>query len=456
MSRYTTELRYICESYASAEKSTEYSSVEDIIRDSVNKVFDFDYPIFDENYRNVLNTKIIRHFFTREIGFETVGLWKLKLNTKMNEIMPYYNKLYESEALHFDPLHDFSYTRSGNRSGSKNGEYGETVGVHTTRDISDNTKTTLDSKIVENGTEGGTVKVDKTGTNSVQDNKSNVIDTNGTVTVEHSGTITSADTGSINGNEKGIIQTNDTGTVIVTNEGDVKTAISNNQTTDTYVLEQGTNENTTDVYDLYSDTPQNRVLTQSDIDTNDGSYLTNNRFTRTINNGNTNNTVNTNGTVTDSSDKTVTHDTTNTKTLNTANKKDINVDNTKTLNTTNTKTMDNDDTETTDMNKTETLTGTSTETKNLSDLETRALTDSKNVSRDDVTDVDRFVSESGDRDSEKNGTNKVNSMEEYLETYSGKRGTASYSKLLKEFRETFLNIDMMIIGQLDDLFMQLW
>lgn len=104
MSKYTTELRYICETYAGLDESVGYNSIEEVIAKSRAKIFDFDYPIFDESYREVLETKIIRHFYTREIGFETVGLWKLKLNTKMNEIMVYYNQLYLSEQLEFNPL----------------------------------------------------------------------------------------------------------------------------------------------------------------------------------------------------------------------------------------------------------------------------------------------------------------------------------------------------------------
>ena len=104
MSKYTTELRYICETYAGLDESVGYNSIEEIIAKSRTKIFDFDYPIFDESYREVLETKIIRHFYTREIGFETVGLWKLKLNTKMNEIMVYYNQLYLSEQIKFNPI----------------------------------------------------------------------------------------------------------------------------------------------------------------------------------------------------------------------------------------------------------------------------------------------------------------------------------------------------------------
>ena len=59
--------------------------------------FDFglqNYPIFDENYRNVLNQKILNHYYMNEIGFETAELFKFFLNNKLNEIMPYYNNLY--------------------------------------------------------------------------------------------------------------------------------------------------------------------------------------------------------------------------------------------------------------------------------------------------------------------------------------------------------------------------
>lgn len=117
MSKYTTEVRFICETLAGYDESQGYSKVEDIIADARPKIFDFDFPIFDESYRNVLETKIIKHYYTREIGLETYALWKLKLDTKLNEIMPYYNKLYNSELLEFNPLYTKDYTRTTKNSG---------------------------------------------------------------------------------------------------------------------------------------------------------------------------------------------------------------------------------------------------------------------------------------------------------------------------------------------------
>lgn len=105
MSKYTTEVRFICEVNSGLNESVGYSKIEDVITGALPKIFDFDFPIFDESYRSVLEKKILKHFYTREICEETVGLWKLRLNTRLNEIMPYYNKLYKSELLDFNPLY---------------------------------------------------------------------------------------------------------------------------------------------------------------------------------------------------------------------------------------------------------------------------------------------------------------------------------------------------------------
>lgn len=115
MSKYTTEVRFICESLTGHEESKGYDDIDTIIADAIPLIFSFDFPIFDENYRDVLCTKILRHYYTREIGLETYGLWKQKLRAKMREIMPYYNKLYESELITFNPLYSEDIRVDGNR-----------------------------------------------------------------------------------------------------------------------------------------------------------------------------------------------------------------------------------------------------------------------------------------------------------------------------------------------------
>lgn len=154
MSKYTTEVRFICESLTGHEDSVGYNDVDTVIQDAIPLIFSFDFPIFDEDYRNVLETKILRHYYTREIGLETYGLWKLKLQTKLNEIMPYYNKLYESELLKYDPLRDVDMTttnvgqRTGERTDVNSGEMSDgrsrTINIKDTNSNTDNRTNVFD------------------------------------------------------------------------------------------------------------------------------------------------------------------------------------------------------------------------------------------------------------------------------------------------------------------------
>lgn len=106
MSKYTTEVRYIVEHFSHVDNmDTNFMSIDEMCDKAQDKIFD-DYPIFDESYRKLLNRKILRHYYTREIGMETFALWKLHLNNRLNEVMPYYNQLYKSELLKFNPFYD--------------------------------------------------------------------------------------------------------------------------------------------------------------------------------------------------------------------------------------------------------------------------------------------------------------------------------------------------------------
>ena len=119
MSKYTTELRYICETEYGLKESVGGTKVDEILTDVAPKIFSFDFPIFDENYRLVLEKKILRHFYTREIGLETYGLWKLKLEDKMNEIMPYLNKFYAMYVQNVNPLYNFDLKREHKGKGKR-------------------------------------------------------------------------------------------------------------------------------------------------------------------------------------------------------------------------------------------------------------------------------------------------------------------------------------------------
>lgn len=121
MSKYTTEVRFICETKAGLTESVGCNDVDKVIADSWNKIFTTKCTFFDENYRQILCSKILKHYYLREIGAETEGIWQLWVNTKLEEIMPYYNKLYESALLELDPFKDVDYkkTHEGENAGTK-------------------------------------------------------------------------------------------------------------------------------------------------------------------------------------------------------------------------------------------------------------------------------------------------------------------------------------------------
>lgn len=147
MSKYTTEIRFICETASGLGESKGYTDIDTIITNAIPKIFNFTFPIFDENYRTVLEKKILKHFYTREIGEETVGLWKLRLDTKLNEIMPYYNKLYRSELLEFNPLYTANLTRTKKTDYDSNRNENENI-----RDTSSSNRTTTNNGTVNNTT----------------------------------------------------------------------------------------------------------------------------------------------------------------------------------------------------------------------------------------------------------------------------------------------------------------
>lgn len=279
MSKYTTELRYICETEAGLSESVGQTKIKDVIAKAIPKIFDFDFPIFDESYRNVLETKILKHYYTREIGLETYGLWKLKLDTKLNEIMPFYNQLYKSALLEFNPLYEVDYSKTGNRDSSG------------TRDNTENNSESYDESIDYNESH------DESATNS--------------------------------------------------NDG---------------TLTKGTTTTTTN---YYSDTPQGAISNVID-----GTYLTNATYNVVGNTG-------------------------------------------------------------------------SDDTSNSGSVDSDGSSKSKNE-------------KDGNRKGSKTSNSNLSDTESYLESVRGKMSSKSYSTLLMEYRETFINIDMMLIEELSDLFFGLW
>ena len=73
--------------------------LRDLAHDENVGVFSFDYDFYsdDEEVKKNFENRFIEHFYFDEIGFETIGRFKQRLKSKLNDIMPYYKQLYESE-----------------------------------------------------------------------------------------------------------------------------------------------------------------------------------------------------------------------------------------------------------------------------------------------------------------------------------------------------------------------
>ena len=120
MAVFTTQLRSICEFLADETESKPLGDVNAIIEKARVKIFDFNYDLYDETYKPVLERKILRHFYMQEIGLETYGLWKFHLENKLNEILPYYNELYKTLLFEYNPIYDIDLTTKRSQQGTQN------------------------------------------------------------------------------------------------------------------------------------------------------------------------------------------------------------------------------------------------------------------------------------------------------------------------------------------------
>ena len=82
-------------------------------------LFDFDYPLA-QKYRYNFEIIFLTHYMFRRIGFETYLSFKLHLKTKLFEIMPKYNKMFEGfESLDFAGIKE-TETRQEIEAGTSN------------------------------------------------------------------------------------------------------------------------------------------------------------------------------------------------------------------------------------------------------------------------------------------------------------------------------------------------
>ena len=157
MSEYTVQLKWIIESMTADMVG---QPIVARIEAAAKKIFDFDYPIWAEDYRPTLERKILMRYFNKEIGLETVGLWKFYLNERLNRIMPYYNDLYKSVVKEYDFTNSIDMTETFSENETENTGDGLTSGRESS--TTDNIKNTVEQS--ENTESNGSVN--ESGTNN--------------------------------------------------------------------------------------------------------------------------------------------------------------------------------------------------------------------------------------------------------------------------------------------------
>lgn len=116
MSKYTMTIKDIVDDYSITSESRDIDSKLDVAREYL---FDFNYPVIDSETKKRIEIAILKHYYLREIAFETIGIFKIKLNDRLNLIMPRYNSLYEKQDLSLSPYIN-SYLKETGESNSTN------------------------------------------------------------------------------------------------------------------------------------------------------------------------------------------------------------------------------------------------------------------------------------------------------------------------------------------------
>lgn len=70
--------------------------IKDLPTYARSTIFDFDYPLSEYVTRETFEELILKKFMMRRIGYDTLTAFKIALEVKLNEIMPMYNKLFDS------------------------------------------------------------------------------------------------------------------------------------------------------------------------------------------------------------------------------------------------------------------------------------------------------------------------------------------------------------------------
>ena len=194
MSFMTTKLRYIVEQALDDQLADHTEDNWPLVYSTLGLD---DYPIYSDGKivmsdcpeRARLNNKIIRTYYMREIGLETIALFRWYLRAAMYNIMPYYNQLYYSASLIKDPLREYEENEieKMEESHTENAESTSNGSTDTT-----NSNTSIYSETPENMIPTGEVKNLRYATNVTFDDGAQNVDTTtrGTNDVDYGGSRT--------------------------------------------------------------------------------------------------------------------------------------------------------------------------------------------------------------------------------------------------------------------------
>lgn len=388
------------------------------------------YPIFDEGHRPILNNKIIQHYYFREICCDSPERFNFYLETKMNEIMPYYNQLYKTELLEYNPLATefYSETNSLSKEAKKAVEnYIKKIAEESTGDNYSGSKRenlNEDTKRDASGTETNkAIRTDKLKEVSVtEETNSNTQTDDLTETTESSSSST-----------KNSDASNDS-----TTTNALKTTNSSENSG------SGTSKTSGSKVTGFSDIPQagyeTTVTENADgsVTTTSKGYLT----TRTTESTNEQNATTTKET------GTATTDNTGTVTVKSALKQKDEISETNSSTKTNTGTVENVGS----VDKTVTKDNTGTQNNDSDSATTETETGSKTNKNNIYEDTQRNVFVSSKNVGENAEQEKRHEKENGELFAEGRRGI-SPADLIRKYREIIQNVDMMIVDELNDLFM---
>ena len=121
MSNYTTKIKDLCEAEIPGREEVEnifksYELSDFLTNDQIETILSNGVWSKDK-----LAQKIVNHYYMREIGFETYGLFKHQGQILMLELMEKYLPLIYSRAIEYDPLVNVDYTETFERNASGEG-----------------------------------------------------------------------------------------------------------------------------------------------------------------------------------------------------------------------------------------------------------------------------------------------------------------------------------------------